>query len=142
MFRSSLFWLPVLILAVSGWGAPARRTGEPRPSPSAVTGTGVGTQGAAEASARASAWSDADSPVPVTSDDPMWGHRVAPVTMVMFSDLQCPFCARVEPTLEELKRIYGPAKLRIIWKNGPLPFHPQAKPAAEAAMAVFDLAGS
>jgi len=90
----------------------------------------------------AAAWSDADSPIPVTSKDPVWGSRSAPVTVVVFSDFQCPFCSRVEPTLDQVKSTYGPEKVRIVWKNQPLPFHDKAKPAAEAAQAVFALKGS
>ncbi|MDB4943879.1 MAG: Periplasmic thiol:disulfide interchange protein DsbA [Labilithrix sp.] len=87
-------------------------------------------------------WADSDSPIPVTSDDPMWGNRNAPVTVVIFSDFQCPFCSRVEPTLDQVKKTYGPDKVRLVWKNQPLPFHDKAKPAAEAAMTVFNLKGS
>ncbi|MEO7112051.1 MAG: thioredoxin domain-containing protein, partial [Polyangiaceae bacterium] len=90
----------------------------------------------------ATAWSDADSPIPVDSKDPMWGKRDAPVTIVQFSDFQCPFCSRVEPTMDQVKTTYGPDKVRIIWKNSPLPFHPNAKPAAEAAQGVFALKGN
>ena len=60
----------------------------------------------------------------------------------MFSEFQCPFCARVEPTLEQLKVTYGPEKLRLVWKNQPLSFHANAKPAAEAGQVVFTLGGS
>ena len=87
-------------------------------------------------------WSDAESPVPITSADPMWGNRAAPVTVVVFSDFQCPFCSRVEPTLEQVRTTYGPDKVRMVWKNEPLPFHPNAKPAAEAAQGTFALGGS
>jgi protein-disulfide isomerase len=87
-------------------------------------------------------WADKDSPIPVTSEDPMWGKRDAPVTVVIFSDFQCPFCSRVEPTLDQVKTTYGPDKVRLIWKNQPLPFHDKAKPAAEAAQAVFAMKGS
>ena len=48
-------------------------------------------------------------------------------------DFQCPFCKRVEPTLKGLRDKYGD-KVRLVWKNEPLPFHPRAEPAAEAAM--------
>jgi protein-disulfide isomerase len=87
-------------------------------------------------------WSDSESPIPVTSDDPMWGKRDAPVTVVIFSDFQCPFCSRVEPTLDQVKSTYGGDKVRLVWKNQPLPFHDKAKPAAEAAMAVFQEKGN
>lgn len=86
-------------------------------------------------------WSDEDSPVPVSYRDPIWGDRDAPVTLVEFSDFQCPFCARVEPTLSQLRDKYGPQKLRIVWKNQPLPFHTNAAPAAEAAQVVFERNG-
>ena len=87
------------------------------------------------------AWDDSDSPVPVTSKDPMSGKRDAPVTIVIYSDFQCPYCSRVEPTLAQVREKYGD-KVRMVWKNNPLPFHQNAKPAAEAAQGVFALAGS
>jgi protein-disulfide isomerase len=88
------------------------------------------------------AWSDNESPVPVDAKDPVWGNRNAPVTMVVFSDFQCPFCSRVEATVDQVKTTYGKEKLRIVWKHDPLPFHQNAKPASEAAQGVFALAGN
>jgi len=67
-------------------------------------------------------------------DDPVKGNPRAPVTVVVFSDFQCPFCSRVEPTLRQVEQAYG-AKVRIAWKHKPLPFHPNAVPAALAAEA-------
>jgi protein-disulfide isomerase len=67
-------------------------------------------------------------------DDPVRGNPKAPVTIVLFSDFQCPFCARVGPTLDEAVRTYGD-KVRIVWKHQPLSFHPNALPAAKAAEA-------
>ena len=67
-------------------------------------------------------------------DDPIRGNPRAPVTIVLFSDFQCPFCARVGPTLDEAMKTYGD-KLRIVWKHQPLAFHPNALPAAKAAEA-------
>jgi protein-disulfide isomerase len=83
-----------------------------------------------------------DAAVPVSTRNPTWGSRAALVTIVEFSDLQCPYCMRVEPTLAALREVYGPETLRIVWKNNPLPFHPNARPAAEAAMGVYQLAGA
>jgi protein-disulfide isomerase len=96
----------------------------------------------AEGSSGGANWSDEDSPIPVSSKDPIWGSRSAPVTVVIFSDFQCPFCSRVETTLDQVKTTYGPDKVRMIWKNEPLSFHKDAKPAAEAAQAVFAAKGS
>jgi protein-disulfide isomerase len=67
-------------------------------------------------------------------NSPVLGPANAPVSVVIFSDFQCPFCGRVEPTLKQLQTDYG-NKVKFIWKNQPLPFHPNAMPAAKAAMA-------
>lgn len=95
----------------------------------------------ARAPVATSYWSDAASPIPVSSDDPMRGERDAPVTIVVFSDFQCPFCARLEPTLDSVRARYG-RDVRIIWKDQPLSFHANARPAAEAAQGVFELGGN
>jgi protein-disulfide isomerase len=65
---------------------------------------------------------------------PVKGSPRAPVTIVVFSDFQCPFCGRAEPTVKQLEDEYKD-KLKVVWKNQPLPFHPNAMPAAKAAMA-------
>lgn len=80
--------------------------------------------------------------VPVTAADPQWGDVDAPVTIVEFSDFECPFCSRVKDTLAALKHKYGPERLRLVFKHNPLAFHKLARPAAETAAAVHALAGS
>ena len=94
-----------------------------------------------ESASAAGAWDDSDSPVPISSKDPMWGKRDALITIVQYSDFQCPYCSRVEPTMDKVKSTYGD-KVRVVWKNNPLPFHQNAKPAAEAAQGVFALGGN
>ncbi len=79
--------------------------------------------------------------IPVTKADPQWGNADAPVTIVEISDFECPFCARVNPTLKQVKDTYGPDKVRIVWKHQPLPFHKAARPAHEAAATVHALGG-
>ncbi len=74
--------------------------------------------------------------VPVTAAQPQMGPADAPVTIVEFSDFECPFCGRVLPTMEQLRKDYG-NKIRIVWRNQPLPFHQNAMPAAQAAMEAF-----
>ena len=81
--------------------------------------------------------------VPVTREDPTWGNPLAPVTMVIWSDFECPFCSKLEfNTIPRLKEHYGPNQLRIVWKHNPLPFHNNAYPTALAAETVFRLGGS
>jgi protein-disulfide isomerase len=70
-------------------------------------------------------------------NSPVKGSANAKVTIIQFSDFQCPFCSRVEPTLTDLEKDYG-KDVRVVWKNNPLPFHPNAMPAAEAAMAAAE----
>jgi len=70
--------------------------------------------------------------VPTTKDDPVRGNPAAPITIVEFSDYQCPFCARVNPTLAKIRETYGD-RVKIVFKDYPLPNHPQAPKAAEAA---------
>jgi protein-disulfide isomerase len=79
--------------------------------------------------------------IPIDVRDPAWGNPAAPVTIVVFTDVQCPFCARAHQTLERLMQDYGPETLRVVVKHHPLPFHKDALPAARVAQAVYELAG-
>lgn len=66
-----------------------------------------------------------------TAGSPSLGPEDAAVTLIEFSDFQCPFCARVTPTLEQIQETYGD-DVRIVFKHLPLRIHPQA-PMAHAA---------
>jgi len=88
----------------------------------------------APAAAPAAAPAPAVRNVPVPADAPARGANPAKVTIVMWSDFQCPFCSRVEPTVKQILDTY-PNDVKVVWRNEPLPFHANAKPAAEAAMA-------
>ena len=66
-----------------------------------------------------------------TKGSPAIGPETAAVTLIEFSDFQCPFCARVGPTLKQIEKEYGD-KVRIVFKHLPLSMHAKA-PAAHAA---------
>jgi len=64
---------------------------------------------------------------------PAKGKADAPVTIIEFSDYECAFCKKVEPTVQEVLKTYGD-KVRFAYRNYPLPFHAEARPAALAAL--------
>ncbi len=78
--------------------------------------------------------------VPV-GDSPAKGPDSALVTIIEFSDFQCPYCKRVEDTLKKVTETYAD-KVRLVWKHEPLPFHPRAEPAAEVAVMAYKEKGS
>ena len=65
---------------------------------------------------------------------PVKGPADAPVTMVEFSDFQCPFCARATPLIEQVLQAY-PKEVKFVYKEFPLAMHPNAQPASRAALA-------
>ena len=67
----------------------------------------------------------------VAAVGPAKGPKDAPVTIVEFSDFQCPYCKRVLPTVDHILSTYGD-KVHFVWRNFPLPFHQHAEKAAEA----------
>lgn len=67
-------------------------------------------------------------------DDPSRGPATAAVTIVEFTDFQCPSCAAMHPVLEEVLKTYG-TKVRFVVRDFPLAMHADARKAAEAANA-------
>ena len=65
---------------------------------------------------------------------PVRGKADAPVTLVVFSDFECPWCAKLEPLLAQLLAANADT-VRVVFKHLPLPMHTQAEPAALAAIA-------
>ncbi|OKY75956.1 MAG: hypothetical protein BM485_06380 [Desulfobulbaceae bacterium DB1] len=69
-----------------------------------------------------------------TTGAPFLGAPNAPVTLVVFSDFQCPYCARLAPVFEEIL-VKNPDTVKIAYKHFPLRGHKEATPAAIAAVA-------
>ena len=68
----------------------------------------------------------------ITSSDHVRGAKNAKVTLVEFSDFECPFCGRHAPTMDKILKDYA-GKVRLVFKHFPLSFHQQAMLAANAS---------
>lgn len=73
----------------------------------------------------------------VAGEAPFKGGADAKVTIVEFSDFQCPFCSKGAQVVTDLEKKYG-NKIKIAFKHYPLPFHAQAKIASEASMCALE----
>jgi protein-disulfide isomerase len=70
-------------------------------------------------------------------DSARMGPKDAPITIIEFSDFQCPYCTSAAATVKEVREAYGD-KVSIVYRHFPLPMHPQAGKAAEAAECAGD----
>jgi protein-disulfide isomerase len=75
--------------------------------------------------------------VAVDATGPSKGPENAPVTIVAFSDYECPYCVRADATVKEVLAAY-PGKIRFVHRDYPLPMHQKAPKAAEAAHCAGD----
>ncbi len=73
-------------------------------------------------------------PVDVKKDHVQGNNDEAVVTIVEFSDFECPFCTRGKNTVDQMRKEYGD-KVRVVFKHHPLPFHQKAGPAHHASIA-------
>jgi protein-disulfide isomerase len=75
--------------------------------------------------------------VTVEAKGPSKGAAAAKVTIVEFSDFQCPFCSKAEPSVDEVMKTYSD-KVKVVFRHFPLDFHDKAFKAAEAAACAED----
>ncbi|HSV86810.1 MAG TPA: peptidylprolyl isomerase [Levilinea sp.] len=71
---------------------------------------------------------------PITTDDWVFGPPAAAVTILEYSDFQCPYCAQLEPVLAQLRSDF-PDDVRVVFRHFPLSFHSNAFAAAQAVEA-------
>ena len=136
-------WIVALLLAFGlglgtgylVWGKDAATAAGPAAAQTAAT----------QAPAAAPAEADLpDTPQQVTRYDipvdgqPALGPADAPITLVAFSDNECPFCLKwYAETWPLIQQNYGD-RVRLVFRDFPLPNHPNAQPAAEAAACAFE----
>jgi protein-disulfide isomerase len=65
---------------------------------------------------------------------PVKGPKDAKVTIIEFSDFECPYCSKGYETMEAVMKAY-PKDVKVVFKHYPLPFHKEATPAAKASWA-------
>ncbi|ALM09780.1 MAG: DSBA-like thioredoxin domain-containing protein [Candidatus Peribacter riflensis] len=115
---------------------------------SKMAGTSVQGPAAPTAQVQPTPTAPAEDPVPEYADvkalddtDHVRGDADADITIIEYSDLECPFCARVHPTITQLLKDYGD-KVNWAYRHYPLSFHPNAQKAAEATECAAELGGN
>ncbi|MBI2635863.1 DsbA family protein [Candidatus Peregrinibacteria bacterium] len=83
----------------------------------------------------------AKSVPPVTDDDHLRGDPNANITVVEYSDFECPFCKRHAPTMAQVLEAYK-GKVNVVYRHFPLSFHQNAQKLAEASECAAELGGN
>lgn len=103
--------------------------------------TAANNVGAPNAAAPAAPEGDPSAIRPVDPSEHIRGNVNAPITLVEYSDFECPFCASFHPTTQQILDEYGD-QVRLVYRHYPLSFHPNAQKAAEASECVTEQKGN
>ncbi|MBI5466911.1 MAG: DsbA family protein [Candidatus Kerfeldbacteria bacterium] len=77
----------------------------------------------------------------VSDDDYIRGNKNAKLTLIEYSDYECPFCKQFEPTIKQVMKDYGD-QVRLVYRQFPLSFHANAQKESEAALCIGKLGGN
>ena len=89
-----------------------------------------------EAQMKANEPAPAPNPEDVKAGDSFFtGAAEAKTTLIVFTDFQCPYCAKMHESIDAARKKFSSSDLKIVYRNFPLSGHPQALPAAKAVMA-------
>jgi protein-disulfide isomerase len=80
-------------------------------------------------------------PKSVTDSDHIRGNKNAKITLLVYFDLECPFCQKFHSVTQELLKTYGD-KIRLTYRHYPLPFHENAQKEAEASECIAEFGGN
>ncbi|MCE9586044.1 DsbA family protein [Candidatus Uhrbacteria bacterium] len=138
MFYTGLF-LGVAVSAVVGLGVTLNLVMGGRAL--ALGGSGAVVPSAVAPTPSAQAPVAAGPLKPVSDSDYILGAKNAKVTLVEYSDFQCPFCQRHLPSIKQAMKDY-PNDVRLVYRYYPLSFHPEAQKSAEAAACAAKLGGN
>lgn len=81
------------------------------------------------------------TPAPITESDHVLGDSNAKVTLIEYSDFECPYCKQFHPTVERLMQEYE-GRVKWVYRHYPLSFHANAQKQAEASECVAELGGN
>jgi protein-disulfide isomerase len=118
----------------AGGGYLAGSKSGPNATAEAGKGAGSGTAAVPGANAKQQQAPAPGAYVPIAAWTPRHGPEQAKVTIVEFSDFQCPHCSKVAPVLAQVAEAY-PGQVSVHFRHYPLPSHAQAEPAARAMQA-------
>jgi protein-disulfide isomerase len=132
---AAAFTIGMLFSEVRYLRAGASLTGNP------TAGVGAGNLGAGAENAPSQPIGNPEDVEPVGENEFIRGNKNAQITLIEYSDFECPFCARFHPTMQQVLEKYGD-DVRWVYRHYPLSFHPNAQKAAEASECVAEQLGN